>query len=527
MLISFRGSRVIQPAIFAITLAFGLTARSEPITQIIAITGDTIPGVNATLDNFSLPILNNNGRVTFRSSLLGTSDLGIVLGSVNTLSLVTQENADAPSNDGIIDFLSDQTALNDNNQVLIHGALSGASNNADDFDSFFLKSGDTLTDVVRHNQPAPDGNGNITSFTPLMDETGRTVFYARLTGTTGGSSDDRGVFSVENGALTQVAREGGNAPDGNGLISRFADEPDINNAGQIALPLWLTGTAGGDSDDRAIFRVASGEVYEVIREGVSSPDGNGTFSSFSTTRLNDAGQSLFYASLDNTLLGDADDNGIFLESSGIISVIARQGQTAPDANGTFNTLNAQLNDAGTVSFLSIMDGTIAGDADDRGIYMTSGAGLIQIAREGDRLPNNDDVLVRLDAYNLNNAERVLFIASITGDDGITTERGIYLGGESGLIEVAREGQPLAGSTIDSLQLANNPFDYAIEHNGFNDRNQVAYLAYLADGRQAVVLWSLPEPGTLGILLTLAGGIMGRSRRPESGPGYSSSPGTTR
>lgn len=511
MLISFRDSRVTQPAIFAISLAFGLTVGAEPITQIIAITGDTIPGVNATLDNFSLPILNNTGHLAFDSSLQGTSGRGIVLGSANSLSLVVQEGDSAPNNDGTFSFVFSD-ALNDNNQVQFNGPLNGASNNADDFSSFFLKSGKTLTDAVRHNQAAPDGNGNISSIvTTILDQAGRTVIYARLTGTANGNDDDRGIFSVENGVLIQVAREGSGAPDGNGLISRFADVPATNNAGQIALPLWLTGTAGGDSDNRAIFRVAPGEVYEVIREGTPSPDGNGTFASFSTTRLNDAGQSLFYASLDDTLLGDMDDNGIFLESSGSITTVARQGQPAPDSNGTYNTLNAQLNDAGTVSFLSIMDGTIAGDADDRGIYMTSDAGLIQIAREGDRLPNNDDVLVRLDAHNLNNADRVLFIASITGDDGITTERGIYLGDESGLIEVARVGQPLAGSTISRLQLANNPVDYAIEHNGFNDLNQVAYLAYLADGRQAVVLWSLPEPGSLGILLALASGIIGRPR----------------
>jgi len=64
--------------------------------------------------------------------------------------------------------------------------------------------------------------------------------------------------------------------------------------------------------------------------------------------------------------------------------------------------------------------------------------------------------------------------------------------------IALVGMPFEGSTVTSL---------AFSSEGFNNFNQVAFLAGLADGRSVEVVSQLPEPGAASLLVTCGALLM--------------------
>ena len=62
----------------------------------------------------------------------------------------------------------------------------------------------------------------------------------------------KGALAASDGII-QVARRGDSAPDGNGTISEFDDPQGPNKRGQATFLGFLTGTSGGSSDNTGIF----------------------------------------------------------------------------------------------------------------------------------------------------------------------------------------------------------------------------------------------------------------------------------
>ena len=111
--------------------------------------------------------------------------------------------------DGTFSDFSGRLPLNDLGQVVFNADLEGAS---DGFAGLFRTDGSELIAIVRMGDPAPDGNGTFNNLTDqfAIDALGRVIFTASLTGTTGGSADDFGIFLYDDvEGLITVAREGG------------------------------------------------------------------------------------------------------------------------------------------------------------------------------------------------------------------------------------------------------------------------------------------------------------------------------
>jgi hypothetical protein len=68
--------------------------------------------------------------------------------------------------------------------------------------------------------------------------------------------------------------------------------------------------------------------------------------------------------------------------------------------------------------------------------------------------------------------------------------------------VVRVGEPFDGSTVARLSFGFGP-------EGFNDADQVAFSAALADGRDVVVVGSVPEPGAAALVVAAAGLLLRR------------------
>jgi hypothetical protein len=144
-----------------------------------------------------------------------------------------------------------------------------AGGTADD-SGIFRGDGATITAVAREGQPAPGGNGRFDHFAagfrdrppdsrftlnaPSLNAAGEVAFLGALTGTAGGTADDRGVYFYDDArGLIELAREGKPFMGGTlslldfyaNTLSGHAGEHGLNDRRQVAFSYRLTdGSAG-------------------------------------------------------------------------------------------------------------------------------------------------------------------------------------------------------------------------------------------------------------------------------------------
>ena len=385
-----------------------------------------------------------------------------------------------------------------------------------------ITTGTTVV-VADTTTAAPDNNGSFSNFdsSVALNDAGQAAYVGVLTGTSGGSSDNNGIFRGDGTTLTQVARGGQAAPGGNGSFSSFDSRPALNDAGQAAFRGILTGTSDGQSDNEGIYRGDGTTLTQVARTGQAAPDGNGSFSSFGfNPALNDAGQAAFFGALTGTSGGSSDNVGIFRGDGTTLTQLARRGQAAPDGNGSFSGFGPRpaLNDAGQAAFFGALTGTSGGSSDDIGLFRGDGTMLTQLAREGQAAPASDGmldgVLSNLFVPALNDLGQLAFLGDIDLQDGGPTddELGLFFHDDLlGLTSVARTGESFDGSTITGLTFSPGGIQQD-EGSGPNNLGQVAYGYTLADGRTGVAVWSIPEPSAAGSLGLLSAFALRRRRR---------------
>jgi len=493
--------------LFAATLCASFkTARAGLPLKIIALRGDPAPDANGAFFNVFGPTLNDSGQVAFVGSLTGTSgggsdDTGIFLGDSTSLHQIVREGDPAPdANDIFSNVLSDLT-LNNAGQIAFRSFLTSGS-------GIFRADGTSLVQMARNGQPAPDANGTIGGFSdPSLNNVGQVAFSGGLTGTSGGSSDDTGIFLGDGTSLVQVVRAGQSAPDTNGSFETFDTFgiPALNDSGQVAFFGDLTGSSGGNIDNSGIFLGDGTSLVRVAREGDPAPDGNGflngTFRIFYDPALNDAGQAAFLASL-NTFR-----DGIFLGDDTSIIQVVREGQLAPDGNGSFSTLGSRLaptfsdivlNDAGQAAFVGYLFETSSGLRDDSGIFRGDGTDLVQIVREGQLAPDGNGSFTQIfrRGMNMNNSGQVAFIGTLNDTiGGNTDDRGLFLYTDShGLVEVARTGDAFLGSTITEIDDNSSIGSRGDERSSLNELGQLAFRFALADGRVGIAVTTPASAG---------------------------------
>jgi hypothetical protein len=451
--------------------------------------GDGAPDGNGTFSELQTPVLNDSGQTLVQAALSGSSggasdNAGVYRISDGLVTQIVRKGQAAPDGNGTYSDLI-FPVLNGSGQAAWLGELTGTSGGGDDNAGIFRGSGGTVTRIAREGQAAPDGNGTFLNlFGAALNNLGQVGFYGGLSGVSPGGSEF-GIFRGSGGALTRIIREGQSAPDGDGTFSAF-DGFVMNNAGQAAF--W--GQLDGSIRDSGYFRGSGGAIARIVREGQAAPDGNGMFSGFSSAcSLNDSGGVAFRAILSGTAGGDADDVGVFSGYGGGLTQIARAGQGAPDGNGVFDVVSDPvLNNSAQAVFTAILTATSGGSSDNRGLYRGTGGVLTQLARAGQAAPDGNGTFSYLEYTSLNDWGHTAFHASLANTIGADLDdTGIYISDGVDLIQVAREGQTLDGSTITGLALS--IFDGICT--GINESGQVAYGADLADGRDVAAVFT-PE-----------------------------------
>ncbi|MBB6429782.1 DUF7453 family protein [Algisphaera agarilytica] len=260
-----------------------------------------------------------------------------------------------------------------------------------------------------------------------------------------------------------VAIQGQATPENDGTFDFFWNfAPHLNDIGQVAFSVELTGTNGGFSDYQGIYRgdgTAEGLV-RIVRLSDEVPEGNGTFRrlGFSTfaaadfaSGINNAGQVAFLAETNSPYftryahgqyLGDGSPGGLVN--------LAREGQPLPSSGESFfqfSSSTPELNDAGQIAFVtSVSDDSTPFTYETR-IYRGDGtsSGDTTIAAVDQSLPDSDGTFRSFTSrrYVINDAGQVAFNATLQDTPGGTTDdQGIYRGdGTPGsLTKVVREGQ---------------------------------------------------------------------------------------
>lgn len=283
--------------------------------------------------------------------------------------------------------------------------------------------------------------------------------------------------------VTQIIVQTGDAvPDGDGQFQDFYSRTVLNNRGEVAFLADLTGTSRAEEDDSGIYLASlQGGVSQIVREGGALPGGDASFSAFNGPALNDAGQVLVQA----TYVGTPNGVGLFLSDGQNLQMetIARSNQSPPDGNGQFFSVNVPtLNKVGQVAFAANLTNTHGGISDTRGVFLGDEARLAQLARRGETIPGGSDVFNSFSFHvAVNDLNQSLFVAELTPIAGLASDvRGIFLHDGASLRQVVAEGDASGSSsaTIDAIVA-----DEVVTLNNVGQFTFVADLAGTPQGQQ--------------------------------------------
>ena len=476
--------------------------QAEGRTARIVLTGDAVPDGNGLFGTSFTPItLNESGDLVFRNSnISGTTggnldDLGLFQVSAGTLAQVLREGQPAPDGNGEFSAFTTDYLLNDNGSTGLLGILRNTLGGTSDNVGIFRGTGATLTQVARKGQNVPNV-GTFDSFqSPVIDASDRVAFWARLTGTSGGTANDTVIYRADpGGSLAQIAREGQAVPGGNGLFGELDRTLlQINRGGAVAFRSDLTATSGGITDDTGMYVGSGGALTlrEIAREGQLSPDGNGTLRlEFLPAGMNDDGQVLFFSGLSGTSGGVLDDGALFRSDDSGLTIIVHKGQSAPDGDGVFEGVSGfSINRHGTVGFTGTLINNVGSFLEADRLYRGDGTSVIEFAREGQAALDGNGQIESFGSTVINDSGVLAY--SVTYRDtagGFTDNNAILLSDGIETLKVVREGDTLAGSTVNSVS-----FDtFAVPNgDGFNNAGQLAYSAGLASGEAGIFVFT-PE-----------------------------------
>lgn len=479
----------------------------------------------------------------------------VIAGTSGSCSLLAMSGDALPDGSGVLATIFSAPALNVGGQVAFLSQLDGTPlGNRDDFGLFRVDAGAGLVTIARESEPAGDG----VRFLSLIGEgainnAGEVAFRTNLVRTPGGAFDSGGLFVGDGKSrLRQIARTGEVGPDGVGTIS-FVNPPSLNNRGQVAFSasyspplspnaglyrgdgqstaIQLTGgerssASGGNSSvptfnelgeiayyariddiERLLRTDGVGQATEIVRLGQPTPDGNGTVFTIGRPSLNDQGQVAFRAGLSGAA---GPGSGIFIgDGESPLGQIVRSRTPSPDGNGVLIGFdNPIVNNSGEAGFFADLFGSDRGSAEDLAVFRGDAAGNLSLAARAGQVVPGGDSITDIAGFALNSAGQIAIDATLeTSADPGAAIPAIFLYDDSlGLVEVARVGMPMMGSTVTFLRFSSQSIrnfstDSGDEWSGLNDLGQVAFLFELANGDRGIALWTIPEPASAWLIAT--------------------------
>ena len=490
------------PFVLALTGAL-LLAGANPARAAIeayVLSGAAAPDGNGQFSTVRGPILNDAGQLAFYATMTGTTGgsssndrNGVFRREIDgTITQVARGLQAAPGVGGGVfsSFGGETPYLNDEGDVAFM-----AGGNAP---GIYL--GTPLVKIVRPNDVPPEGNGQF-SLSSLggLNDAGQVSYIASI-GNATPSTSNQGVYRSDGTTTVKIARRGDVAPDGTSIFTSFGGTK-INEAGQVVFlgSINSPGTSGAYRGDgmTTTLLAAIGQPAPGVGGGTA-----GTYGTISApTSINDSGAAAFTAKI--TAASHGGVTGLFRSDGVTSALIFYQGQPAPDAfggtTGAFSSLSSEravVSNRGEVIVWAALTGTPGGSTDNRGLFIGDGTTNRQVVRNGDLAPDGNGRFAGFGRNTIiNEAGQTAFYATHTGGSPLASGGIYFFDPSGGLTTVARNGQPLLGSTIASLSLAGHNLDTPInsmETSGLNERGQVAFQFRLATGTEGVAIWSPPD-----------------------------------
>jgi hypothetical protein len=250
------------------------------------------------------PALNNAGQVAFVATTAGPGGSfpgsGVYRGDGSTTKTIVREGDLSLDGLGTFGSLQYQTASINNAGLVAFNAYVVPFAGVEPREGLYVGDGNDLTRVIYGGDMTADGKFQFSSAgTPLVNDANQIAFIAYYTEPSSPTGLIQAVYRTD--ALSypavdvprrEIARFGDFPPDGNGRFQDFSSL-DMNSEGQLAMMALLSGSSGGESDDRGIYFFSEGSgLVTVAREGQSMLGSTIRYLDISSRRgsLNDLGQ---------------------------------------------------------------------------------------------------------------------------------------------------------------------------------------------------------------------------------------------
>jgi hypothetical protein len=368
-------------------------ARADSL-RTVALTGYQAPGTlsGTEFSGFFAPALNNAGETAFWGSLrVGTGDVdtsngtGIWSEQNGSLSLVARANDQAPGtpSGAVFRVFETQIRLSEMGDVAFVGELRIGTGGVTSNNQYGIwsRQQDLLSIVARERDPAP-GTAAGASFLQIgrqiqesdphliaFSDSGQVAFYGRLVNNSSGeggvtNANRGGIWAQQGGITSLLIREGDQAP-GTPPESVFSltltDVPVINGSGKVAFAANLSGAAVTTSNDRGIWANSYGPLSLVARKGMQAPgfEPGRIFGYLSEPVMNSNGDVAFISALQGPAPPAIPDTGIWSNRTGDLALVARNDSQAPgaDAGLKFSHMTGVvLNSQASVAFTAALKG---------------------------------------------------------------------------------------------------------------------------------------------------------------------------
>lgn len=285
-----------------------------------------------------------------------------------------------------------------------HVAFLGLVPRDGPFRAIYVAKGVELVKVVAVKDETP-AEGYFLDFNDLaLNDRDAIAFFARVQD----GKVQRALFLASDGRIEQLVAVADSSPAG-GRFTQFINL-SLNNKNEMA----FEGLLHGAPISSGIFVASKAGVRKVVAEGDPSPLG-GRFMDFAAPLLNDAGDLVFWASLE----GAARPAGLFLASRGTVQKIVARGDPAP-RGGRFSYISfpCSFSGSGAVAFRA----KLVEDRVSAGIFLAHKGVITPVARVGDPTPIGGR-FADLSAPKIDSDGTVLFAAEVVQGQA---ESGLFL-----------------------------------------------------------------------------------------------------
>jgi ribosomal protein L27 len=280
------------------------------------------------------------------SGVTSSNREGVFKTSGGSLQLVAREGSAAPDTGGADFLqISPRLSFSDNGDTVFRAFLTGTGVLPGNDRAIFKEVNGALQVVAREGDSIPGTSslkyGAIVDAAPSINSNGDTAFAFSLSGAGVFGGNDRALFRENNGVVEMVAREGDSVPGTSVLtLSSFSDTR-MTDDGDLVFNGTVAGTGVTSSNNTALFTMQDGTLSMVARNGDPVPGIAGAF--FNSAKfgasINSNGVLAFVAGLGGVPLDE--DHGLFVfdPATGSLRLVLREGDLFELFPGDFRRID--------------------------------------------------------------------------------------------------------------------------------------------------------------------------------------------